>query len=105
MWEASFGKAATHVVGATLTVELLIGVGVWSLASLLLPWIVRGRNAALDVGAAVAWTAALLAAVPLLERALLAHAAPSSPRGALLGAALGRALAHGARAQRGPVQR
>ncbi len=103
VWEASFGKATTHVVGATLTVELLIGAGVWALASLILPWIVRGRSAALDVGAAVAWTVALLAAVPLLERVLLAHSGNPSPRGALLGAVLGCALAIGARALRGPV--
>jgi serine/threonine protein kinase len=103
VWEASFGKAAIHVVGTTLTVELLIGAGVWALASLILPWIVRGRSAALDVGAAVAWTVALLCAVPLLERALLLHASHPSPRGALLGAVLGCALAVGARALRGPV--
>ena len=103
VWEASFEKAATHVVGATLTVELLLGAAVWALASAILPWIVRGRSAALDVGAAVVWTVALLAAVPLLDRALLAHASQPSPRGALLGAVLGCALAVCARALRGPV--
>jgi hypothetical protein len=103
-WEASFEKALTHVVGATLTVELLVGAAVWALASLILPWIVRGRSAALDLGAAAVWTAALLAAAPLLDRALLAHVShPSAPRGALLGAVLGGALVVGARALRGPV--
>jgi hypothetical protein len=103
VWEASLGKAATHVVGATLTVELLLGAAVWGLASMVLPWIVRGRSAALDVGAAVVWTVALLAAVPLLDRALLAHASQPSPRGALLGAVFGCVLAVCARALRGPV--
>jgi eukaryotic-like serine/threonine-protein kinase len=103
VWEASFGKAATHVVGATLTVELALGAAVWALASVILPWIVRGRSAALDVGAAVVWTVALLASAPLLDRALLAHASQPSPRGALLGAVLGCALAVCARALRGPV--
>jgi serine/threonine protein kinase len=103
VWEASFGKTATHVVGATLTVELALGAAVWALASVILPWIVRGRSAALDVGAAVVWTVALLASVPLLDRALLAHASQPSPRGALLGAVLGCALAVCARALRGPV--
>ncbi len=101
-WEASFGKAAT-VVGSALTVELLLGAAVWALAATILPWIVRGRSAALDVAAAVAWTVALLAAAPLLERTLLAHASQPSPRGALLGAVLGCALAVCARALRGPV--
>jgi serine/threonine protein kinase len=103
VWESSFVKAATHVVGATLTVELALGAAVWALASVILPWIVRGRSAALDVGAAVVWTVALLASVPLLDRALLAHASQPSPRGALLGAVLGCALAVCARALRGPV--
>jgi serine/threonine protein kinase len=102
-WEASFGKAASDVVGVALTPELLIGAAVWALAAAILPWIVRGRNAALDVAAAAGWTVALLAATPLLERALLSHTSQPSPRGALIGAVLGCALAVGARALRGPV--
>jgi eukaryotic-like serine/threonine-protein kinase len=103
VWEASFHTAATQVIGATLTVELLIGASVWALAAMILPWIVRGRSAALDVMAAVVWTVALLVAVPLLEHALLSHSSQPSPRGALLGAVLGCALAVCARALRGPV--
>ena len=102
-WESSIHAAATHVIAPTFTIELLLGAAVWALASAVLPWLLRGRSAALDVGAAVLWTIALLAAVPLLERALLAHASQPSPRGALLGAVLGCALAIGARALRGPV--
>jgi eukaryotic-like serine/threonine-protein kinase len=102
-WESSINAAATHVIAPTFTVELLLGAAVWALASAILPWLVRGRSAALDVGAAIAWTIALLAAVPLLQRALVAHASQPSPRGALLGAALGCALAICARALRGPV--
>jgi serine/threonine protein kinase len=103
LWEGSFSSAATHVAGATLTVELLLGATVWAVASAILPWIVRGRSAALDVGAAVAWTVALLAATPLLDRVLLAQGSGPSPRGVLLGAVLGCALAISARALRGPV--
>lgn len=101
VWEASFGKTATGVVGAALTPELLVGAAVWALAATLLPWIVRGRSAALDVAAAVGWTVALLAAAPLIERSALSLGSQPSPRGALLGAALGCALAVGARALRG----
>lgn len=104
IWEASFGSAATHVIAATLTPELMLGAVVWALASAVLPWIVRGRNAALDVASALAWTVGLLAVVPLLDRALLAHATQSSPRGALIGALLGCGLAVCARALRGPVR-
>ncbi len=102
-WEGSIHIAATHVIAPTFTVELLLGMAVWALASAILPWLVRGRSAALDVGAAILWTIALLAAVPLLERALLSHASQPSPRDALLGALLGCALAICARALRGPV--
>ena len=103
VWEASFDTTSKEVVGPMLTVELAIGALVWAIAAMILPWIVRGRNAALDVIAAVAWTVALLAAVPLLERALLAHANEPSPRGALLGAVLGCGVAICARALRGPT--
>ncbi|HEY5193536.1 MAG TPA: serine/threonine-protein kinase [Solirubrobacteraceae bacterium] len=102
-WEASLGSTATHVLAATFTVQLLIGVVAWALASMVLPWVVRGRGAVLDILGAIAWTVALLAAVPLLSRALLASASEPSPRGALSGAILGCALAVCARALRGPV--
>ena len=103
VWEASFDTTSKEVVGPMLTVELAVGALVWAIAAMILPWIVRGRNAALDVIAAVAWTVALLAAVPLLERALFAHANEPSPRGALLGAVLGCGVAICARALRGPT--
>ncbi|MFZ1155143.1 MAG: serine/threonine-protein kinase [Solirubrobacteraceae bacterium] len=102
-WEASFGKAAMHVIGATLTIELLLGAAVWALASAILPWIVRGRSPALDVGGAVVWSIALLAAAPLLDRTLIAHMSQPSPHGALLAASLGCVLAVCARALRGPA--
>ncbi|MGA7704334.1 MAG: serine/threonine-protein kinase [Solirubrobacteraceae bacterium] len=103
VWEASFDTTSKEVVGPTLTVELAIGALVWAVAAAVLPWIVRGRNAALDVVAAVAWTVTLLAAVPLLESVLLVHSNEPSPRGALLGAVLGCAIAICARALRGPT--
>ncbi len=103
LWEASLSDAATRVIAPTFTLELLLGAAVWALAAAILPWIVRGHNAALDVLGAFAWTIALLAGVPLLDRALLSHASQPSPRGALLGAGVGCALAICARALRGPV--
>jgi eukaryotic-like serine/threonine-protein kinase len=102
-WEGSFAKAATHAIAATVTPELLIGAAVWALAAAILPWMVRGRSAALDVVMALAWTTMLLAATPLLERALLSQAGQPSPRGALLGAGVGCALAVCSRALRGPI--
>jgi serine/threonine protein kinase len=101
-WEASLASAA-HVLGTILTPEFAVGTLVWAAAAMLLPWLVRGRSAALDVVLAIAWTVALLGAAALIERAALAHSTQSSPRGALLGAMLGCSLAICARALRGPV--
>jgi hypothetical protein len=102
-WEGSVQLAATHAIAPAVTVGLLIGMAVWAAAAAILPLVVRGRSAALDVAGALTWTIALLAAVPLLQRSALGHGAQVSPRGALLGAVLGCVLAVCARALRGPV--
>jgi serine/threonine protein kinase len=103
-WEASFTGAASHVLAPVLTGGLAVGALVWALGAMLLPWVVRGRNAGLDVLLAIAWTVALLASAPLIERSLLAHPDQGNPRGLLLGATFGCALAICARALRGPVK-
>ncbi len=102
VWEGSLGHTAGDVLGPTLTLGLLVGAATWAVASVILPWIVRGRSAALDVLAAVAWMVALLAAPGLLESALAIPAGGTTPHGALLGAAFGCAVAICARALRGP---
>jgi hypothetical protein len=68
-----------------------------------LPWIVRGASAAIDIVAATAWSAALLSAVPVVRAVAAGHAVQASPRGAVLGAVLGGVIAVAARALRGPV--
>jgi hypothetical protein len=103
VWEGSLNSAAVHVVGPLLSVGVLLGATLWATGAVLLPLIVRGRNAALDVVAAVAWSAALAVAAPLLDSGLAGHAAQQAPRGAVLGAVLGGTLAVAARALRGPV--
>ncbi len=102
-WERSLDIAATRVLGGVLTPELAIGGAAWALAAVTLPWLVRGRSVAVDALAALAWACCLLGVVPLAERALLGHAAAGIPRGAVLGTALGGALAICARALRGPA--
>jgi hypothetical protein len=79
---------------------VLLGALLWALAATVLPWIVRGSSAALDIVAATVWSAALVSAAPMLDAGLSAHA---SPRGAVLGGVLGGILAVAARALRGPV--
>ncbi len=103
VWEGSLSSAATHVLAATFTLELLLGAAVWALAAAILPWLVRGHNAALDALLAFAWTLALLAATPLLSGVLFSHDSQPTPRGAVLGAGMGCALAVCARALRGPI--
>ncbi len=102
-WEGSLSLAAVHVIAPLLTLGVLLGTSLWALSSVVLPWLVRGRSAAFDLIAAVAWSAAILAATPLLDSGLSAHASHASPRGAVLGAILGTTLAVAARALRGPV--
>jgi serine/threonine protein kinase len=102
-WEGSLDSAAVHVVGPLLSLGALLGAALWASAAVLLPLLVRGRSAALDVVAATVWSAAIAAAVPFVASGSSAYAAQASPRGAVVGAVLGGALAVAARALRGPV--
>jgi hypothetical protein len=103
VWESSLSSAAVHVLAPMLSLGVLFGATLWATGSALLPWLVRGRSAVLDVVAATTWSAAIAAAAPALDSGLSTHAAYPSPRGAILGAILGGALAVAARALRGPV--
>jgi eukaryotic-like serine/threonine-protein kinase len=102
-WEGSLSGAFDQVLVPLLSTGVLLGAALWGLAALLLPWLVRGRHAAIDLVAATMWTAALLAAEPLLDHGVLLSAGQPMPRGALLAAILAGALAVGSRALRGPV--
>jgi eukaryotic-like serine/threonine-protein kinase len=102
-WEGSLSTAAVHVVGPLLSLGVLLGAALWAGGALVLPLLVRGRNAALDVIAVTVWSAALASAAPVLDAGVRGHAVLGDPRGALLGAVLGGALAVAARALRGPV--
>ena len=103
VWEGSLSGAAAHVVGPTLSLSVLAGAGVWAAAAVLLPWVVRGRSATLDLVAATIWSAALLLASSPRYFGLSVHGLSATPRGAILGALLGGAFAVAARALRGPV--
>jgi len=101
-WEGSLHDAAVHVAGPMLSTGVLLGAALWAAAAVCLPWLVRGRRAALDVVAATMWSAALAAAAPNFDHGLSAGA-HAGPRGAVLGAVCGGILAVAARALRGPV--
>jgi hypothetical protein len=102
-WESSLDGAFNHVLVPLLSAGVLLGAALWALAALVLPWLVRGRHAAVDLVAATMWTAALLSAEPLLDHGLPLVSGQALPRGALLAAILAGALAVAARALRGPV--
>ena len=100
VWEGSASSAAVHVIAPLLSLGVLLGAALWAAGAVVLPWMVRGRRAALDVVAATVWAALLASAAPLLIDGPSAHAAP---RGLVLGAVLAAGLAVAARALRGPV--
>jgi hypothetical protein len=103
VWEGSLGSSAAHVIAPLLSAGVALGALLWAVAALVLPWIVRGRSAALDVVAAVTWTAAVAAAAPALDAGLGAATQHATPRGLVLGAVLAGLAAVAARALRGPV--
>jgi len=103
VWEGSLDTAAVHVIAPALTVGVLLGALLWALGAAVLPWIVRGRSAALDVVAATTWSAALVAAAQRLDAPINAAGGHPDPRGAILGGVLGGVIAVAARALRGPV--
>jgi serine/threonine protein kinase len=103
VWEGSLQSAAVHVLAPALSLGVLLGAFLWAAGAAVLPWIVRGRSALLDTLAAVAWSVALLAAAPYLDAGLPAAGGAPQPRGAVLAAILGAAIAVAARAVRGPI--
>ena len=103
VWEASLQSAAANVIHPLLSLGVLAGALLWGLAAAVLPLIVRGRSAALDLIAAAVWTAGLAVAASRVDSGLGSALAHPSPRGAVLGAVLGAMIAIAARALRGPV--
>jgi len=102
-WEGSIDLTAGHVIDPLLSLGVLLGALLWAAAAVALPWLVRGRSALLDLGAAGVWSAGAFLLAPALDSGLAPHATHPAARGALLGAVLGGLAAVAARALRGPV--
>jgi hypothetical protein len=85
-----------------LSVGVALGAGVWAAAALALPLLARGRSALADALAVAGWSLALVLCARSLDGPLPAGVTHASPRGAVLGALFGAAIALGARALRGP---
>jgi hypothetical protein len=101
-WEGSLHDAAGHVLAPLLESGVLAGAALWATAAAILPWLVRGRSAALDLVAATLWAAALAAGASALGGALGGCVPHPDPRGAALGAGAAVLLAVAVRAARGP---
>jgi eukaryotic-like serine/threonine-protein kinase len=92
-WQDSLSGAVSHALAPLLEGPALAPVAAFALFAALLPLVVRGRLAALDLVAAGAWAAGLAAALTALGDVLAATTALDHARGAVAGALLG-ALAY-----------
>ena len=101
-WEGSLHDAAAQVLQPLLSSGVLACAALWAAAAAVLPWLVRGRSAALDLIAATVWAAAFAAGAGAIGHALGPGAVPQpDPRGAALGAAAAVLIAVAARAAAG----
>jgi eukaryotic-like serine/threonine-protein kinase len=86
--------AAAHALASLLGPAALCGAALWAAGTIALPWIVRGRQLAVELPLAGVWSASLLVSPMLLGAALRTGVlAASTPPPAVLGAALGALLA------------
>jgi eukaryotic-like serine/threonine-protein kinase len=92
-WESSLDGAGLDALGPLLISPALAPAAVWAVFAALLPLLVRGRFLALDVIAAGAWAAGLVAAHAGLADLLAATTALDAPRGAAAGAVCGAFVA------------
>jgi len=100
-WQGSAPDAVQHVLRPLLNSGALACALLWAAGAVVLPWLVRGRHAALDLVAATLWAAALAAGAGAIGHALGPGVVPQpDPRGVALGAAAGVLIAVAARAIR-----
>jgi hypothetical protein len=88
-WQRDAGTALDGVLWPPLASGLVLVAALWALASLVLPWLVRGQYAGMDLVAASAWAAGLGSGTA----AIAGWAGATSPRGIAAGAVAAGALA------------
>ncbi len=84
-WDAIAGRALQDAAWPLVTSGAALLIVLWALASLVLPWLVRGRSLIIDVVAAAVWAGALAAATATLTERVVG---PGSTAPGLLGGAL-----------------
>lgn len=102
-WSGSLQEAFLHVLAPLVSSGVLGLALVWALAAAVLPFLVRGRSAAVDIVLASAWAAGLAAATQAVAGALPWADGPPSVRGTVPAAILAGIVAVAARASRGPA--
>ncbi|HEX8067317.1 MAG TPA: serine/threonine-protein kinase [Thermoleophilaceae bacterium] len=95
-WARSLDDAVGDALGSLVASPALLPALAWAAFAVVLPLVVRGRSLALDVGAALVWAAALVAAHAGLAGLLEDTVARGDARGAAAGAAIGAFAAVGA---------
>jgi hypothetical protein len=85
-WEQSAATALGDVVAPLFELSVLAAAGIWAIAALVLPILVRGRAPVLDAIGALVWAAGLISALRLVGGG-------SSPPGLLFAALLAAAVA------------
>jgi len=92
-WRGDAVAAATDALAPLVSSGLLAVAGVWALAALVAPWLVRGRRLGPDVIFAAAWAGGTASASAAVAAALGASHAATQPRSAATGALAGAAFA------------
>ena len=87
-WEVSFGDAAGDALYPLLSSPATAPVLIWVALAVVLPFVVRGRSLALDLVAAAAWAALLVAAHSAAADLVAASVELDQARGAVGGAIL-----------------
>jgi eukaryotic-like serine/threonine-protein kinase len=102
-WEGSVQLSAVHVIYPLLGLGVVLGCMLWAGACTVLPWIVRGRSAAVDMVAATLWAGALALGEYRLAHGFTGHSPATTPHGLIVSAIACGILAVGARAIRTPL--
>ncbi len=87
-WEGSLGRAAEDALVPLVSGGGLALAGVWALGAVVLPWLVRGRAAGVDLVLATTWSAAVAAGAQAACAATAWPGGTPAPRGLVGGAVL-----------------
>jgi hypothetical protein len=90
-WTSSLFETTHNVLGPIIRSGALAPALVWALGAVAVPWLVRRRRLAADVGRTVVWAAILAGGVIVVLGAV--HARAGAPQGAVIGAVVASVIA------------